>query len=464
MPILMLAFFALQLDRANIGNALTDNFLKDIDISQNMFNVGQQLLNAGIVLLEIPSNIILYRLGPKIWISGQIFAWGLVATFQAFQHGLPAFLATRLLLGMLESGFIPGGLFTLSLWYKGGELSKRFALYFIGNGLATAAGGLLAYAILHMRGVAGLAGWQWLFILEGIFTILAGVVFACLFPGSPSNPVSLTGIRYFNDREVMILQQRIVLDDPSKVSKKQHIGLSDIINTLKNAKLWFHITLTTVGLAPTTALWSYAPSIVASFGYDRLAANAMTSIGNWISVFLLIVAGVAADKWGRRGFIVLIAVTIEFIFTVAYKCLPDNSGASLKFGILTMACATCSWWHAVNGSWLSINARSPAERSIRMAMFIMAANCAGIVGGQLFRSDDLPYYHRGWNIAVSFMSLSVALVIGLLILYVVANRRMKKSGNVVTSYNVYTDDKGRDPAVLEQASNDQTPKQQLYNF
>ena len=98
------------------------------------------------------------------------------------------------------------------------------------------------------------------------------------------------------------------------------------------------------------------------------------------------------------------------------------------------------------------------------AMFIMAANCAGIVGGQLFRSDDLPYYHRGWNIAVSFMSLSVALVVGLLILYVVANRRMKKSGNVVTSYNVYTDDKGRDPAVLEQASNDQTPKQQLYNF
>lgn len=63
---------------------------------------------------------------------------------------------------------------------------------------------------------------------------------------------------------------------------------------LRNAKLWFHITLTTVGLAPTTALWSYAPSIVASFGYDRLAANAMTSIGNWISVFLLIVAGIAA--------------------------------------------------------------------------------------------------------------------------------------------------------------------------
>ena len=94
----------------------------------------------------------------------------------------------------------------------------------------------------------------------------------------------------------------------------------------------------------------------------------------------------------------------------------------------------------------------------------MAANCAGIVGGQLFRSDDLPYYHRGWNIAVAFMSLSVALVIGLLILYAVANRRMKKSGNVVASYNVYTDDKGRDPAVLEQAPNEQAPKQQLYNF
>lgn len=137
MRLLMLAFFALQLDRGNIGNALTDNFLKDVGIvrsppasdvfrnltewrlqTQNEFNVGQQLLSLGIVLLEVPANLVLYKIGAQRWLSIQVVAWGLVSTFQAFQHGLPAFLVTRLLLGLAEGGFIPGGLFTITSWCK----------------------------------------------------------------------------------------------------------------------------------------------------------------------------------------------------------------------------------------------------------------------------------------------------------------------------------------------------------
>lgn len=90
----------------NIGNALTDNFMEDVSISQGQFNVGQQLLSLGIVLWEIPSNMVLYRIGPSLWLTGQIFTWGLVATFQSFQHGVGPYLATRFLLGTCESGFI----------------------------------------------------------------------------------------------------------------------------------------------------------------------------------------------------------------------------------------------------------------------------------------------------------------------------------------------------------------------
>ena len=118
---------------------------------------------------------------------------------------------------------------------------------------------------------------------------------------------------------------------------------------------------------------------------------------------------------------------LEFIFTLAYKCLPDDAHRATKYALLTLASATCSWWHAVNGSWIAVNAKSPADRSIRMAMFIMAANCAGIVGGQLFRADDKPFYHRGWTIAVAFMAFSVAVVSVLLALYAVANKRLIKA-------------------------------------
>jgi hypothetical protein len=100
----------LQLERGNISNALTDNFLVDVGITQDQFNTGQALLYLGIILLEIPSNYCLQLLGPSIWISSQVFAFGLVATLQSFQKGYGGYLASRIMLGVVECGYIPGTL------------------------------------------------------------------------------------------------------------------------------------------------------------------------------------------------------------------------------------------------------------------------------------------------------------------------------------------------------------------
>lgn len=110
LPLLTLGFFCLQLDRGNIANAITDSFREDINITQDQFNVGQQMLSLGIVLFEIPSNMILYRVGPGKWLTLQLFLFGTVSTFQAWQNDYGSFIASRLLLGITESGFIPGGL------------------------------------------------------------------------------------------------------------------------------------------------------------------------------------------------------------------------------------------------------------------------------------------------------------------------------------------------------------------
>ena len=118
LPLLFLGFFGLQLDRGNIANALTDTILKDLDITQDTINTGTQVLSAGIIIFEIPSNVLLQRVGAQKWITGQIIAWGLVATFQSFVKSRSTFLATRFLLGACEAGFIPGTLYYLSRWYR----------------------------------------------------------------------------------------------------------------------------------------------------------------------------------------------------------------------------------------------------------------------------------------------------------------------------------------------------------
>ena len=204
-------------------------------ISQLQFNVGQQLLSLGIVLFEIPSNMALYKLGPGKWLSLQLFLFGLVSTFQAFQTNRAGFLVTRFLLGVTESGYIPGGLWTVSTWYTRSETAKRVMVFFFGSMLSQAVTKLLAYAILHMRGVAGYPGWFWLFVLMGAFTILSGCVLACCLPDSYENPRSwfLPKHAFFSERELHILRNRIQIDDPNKRRTRHHIGISSFKKTVR---------------------------------------------------------------------------------------------------------------------------------------------------------------------------------------------------------------------------------------
>ena len=200
--------------------------MENVGINQDQFNVGQQMLSLGIVLFEIPSNMILYRVGPGKWLTLQLFLFGVVSTFQAFQGNYSSFIATRFLLGVTESGFIPGGLWTLSTWYTRKETAKRVMIFYFGNQFGQASSKLLAYGILHMRGVDGRPGWFWLFTIMGAFTLASGLVFGFFLPDSFRNPHStfLPRVNIFTQRELHILQSRVTMDDPMKGKKKKHIG------------------------------------------------------------------------------------------------------------------------------------------------------------------------------------------------------------------------------------------------
>lgn len=171
--------------------------------------------------------MILYRVGPGKWLTIQLFLFGLVSTFQAWQTSYSGFLATRFLLGVTESGYIPGGLWTLSTWYTKQETAKRVMVFFFGNMFGQASAKLIAYGILHMRGVAGYPGWFWLFIIMGGFTILSGILLGFCLPDSFANPRSwfLPKFCFFTERELYILQTRVQIDDPNKSKKRHHIGI-----------------------------------------------------------------------------------------------------------------------------------------------------------------------------------------------------------------------------------------------
>ncbi|KAJ5807707.1 hypothetical protein N7447_011163 [Penicillium robsamsonii] len=164
LPLLVVGFASYQLDRTNIASALTGNFATVISVDQNIINLGNQLMFLGVILLEIPSNVILHRIGPRQWISGQVCVFGTVACLQILVRSKLGFLLTRTCLGLAEAGYIPGAMYTLSTWYTKEELTKRIAIFFFGMFGGTAVSPLLGAALLKLDGKHGLFGWQWIFL------------------------------------------------------------------------------------------------------------------------------------------------------------------------------------------------------------------------------------------------------------------------------------------------------------
>ncbi|GLA01257.1 hypothetical protein AnigIFM60653_011506 [Aspergillus niger] len=334
-PILALAFFGLQIDRGNISAALTSTITEDLGVTTNQINIGTQLLSAGIVITEIPSNIILQRIGPQVWLSAQLIAWGLVGTFQAFVQSYPAYLATRLLLGLLEGGFIPGALYYLSTWYKRPETSFRTTLFFYGQMFAGATSSLISAGLLKLDGKCGLAGWRWIFLVEGLITIFAAILFILFIPkkaGDGSPLISMGRWSYFSPREKRIILDRVLLDDPLKTREHIKITGRDIWKTVTQTTTLQHMLITLVAMSGFQGLNTYTPSMIKSFGFSAVRANALASV---------------------------------------------------------------PVMHVLNVGWLSFYCKTPQERSISMALIVMSANLSGISGAQIFRSSDAPLYIHG---------------------------------------------------------------------
>ncbi|KAH0842970.1 alternative sulfate transporter [Fonsecaea pedrosoi] len=376
MPLLTLGFFCLQLDRGNMANAITDDFMEDVGITQNQFNVGQQMLSLGIVLFEIPSNMILYRVGPGKWLTLQLFLFGTVSTFQAFQKSYGSFIATRFLLGITESGFIPGGLWTLSTWYTRKETAKRVMIFYFGNQFGQASAKLLAYGILHMRGVGGKSGWFWLFVLMGSFTVLSGLILGFFLPDSFKNPRStfLPNVKIFTDREIHILNTRVMIDDPMKGKKKKRIGRLAFKKAFSHWRMWVHVIITLANNGPQRAFDTYAPTIVRSFGFAALSSNALASVGLFLQIPVSFSFSYVSDHFSRRGETVIAGLSMHLLGYIFNRIFTEID-----------------------------------NRGVRV---IMGANIAGIYGAQIFRQDDRPRYRRAFSVNCAVLAVGLGLAIG----------------------------------------------------
>lgn len=267
-----LMFFALQLDRGNISQALSDTLLDDLGLSTNDYNTGQTIFFLTFLFAELPSQLISKKIGPDNWIPIQMVSWSLVASLQSLVTGRSSYWACRALLGLIEGGFIPDNILYLSYWYTSSELPIRLSFFWFSYQFTSIVSAFLAYGILHMAGINGMAGWRWLFALEGTLTGIIGIVSYFYLPPSPTQTASRFRGKdgWFNEREEKIMVNRVLRDDPSKgdMHNRQALSPSMFWECLKDYHLW---PVYLLGL--TWALPSIPMSSVSSLARMLLASG-----------------------------------------------------------------------------------------------------------------------------------------------------------------------------------------------
>ncbi|WVQ82083.1 hypothetical protein IAT38_004211 [Cryptococcus sp. DSM 104549] len=424
LPIFSLAFFWMALDRSNVSGVLTSTILKDTGITQDQINIGSSLLWLGVVLLEIPSNVALQRIGPHRWIPIQIIVWGLAETLSCLVKNKEGWWAARLFLGLLESGFIPGSLYTLSQWYTRAELTKRTALFFLGNILSTAFGSLISAGCIKLHGKGGLSGWQWIFIIDGVATITCGIIALLLLPSSPRHTGGgIRGRGWFTEREADVYLARLEADDSLK-SKETHlwIGWRDIWNVLSNWRLWPHLIMCLSGLQAGNGAGAWSGTILKSLGFTSVKANLLLVPGPIFNGFSSVALAHFGDKYDRRGIFIFFSSIWTLAGLIALYKLPILSGGNWGFYAAMVVTAAAPSWQAFNVTWVALNARTPAERSITYAVYIGCSNLGGVYGNQVFRANDAPLYRRAWAATMALGAIWSAFTLAQIVQYQWSNK------------------------------------------
>ncbi|KAA1467780.1 MFS general substrate transporter [Dentipellis sp. KUC8613] len=427
-------FFALDLDRSNISQANTDNFLQDLKITTNDFNLGNTLFRLAFLIAELPSQLVSKRLGPDIWIPSQMVLWSVVSWSQYWLSGRGSFLATRFLLGFLQGGFIPDVVLYLSYFYTKTELPIRLAWFWVSNYLTDIVAAFLATGILKLRGHNGRSGWRYLFLIEGLFTCLTGVLSYFMMPAGPTQTKAWFRPKgWFTDREETIMVNRVLRDDPSKsdMHNRQGLSVKMIWQALCDWHMWPLYLLGLTHMIPTGTPQVYLTLSLRNLGFSTTTSNLLSIPAYVIGTIGLLITAYLSEVINSRVLSTVILQIWSLPLLVALYTFNAHTSQWVYYAVITLVVGF-PYVHPIQVAWASRNSHSVRTRTVSASVYNMFVQAGAIIYANIYQAKDKPLYKAGNRALIGINCMNLALYAFTFFFYRILNKRREKKWDSMT--------------------------------
>ncbi|EJU03913.1 MFS general substrate transporter [Dacryopinax primogenitus] len=395
-PFCTLIYLFCGLDRANIGNAATDNFTQDLGMPATAINTATSWFIITYVPFMPITTYFGRRVGQPLFLGVAGFCWGILTLSQAFIKTEAQLIAIRLLVGFFESGFFSTAAAYISIFYPRFNLAFRISMFFFAYAISGGFGGLIAYGAFNISG--SLYGWQYLFLIEGSLTILLALITPFWLPTSPGTAWFLT------PAERHYAEKRMVMDSSENLADAHRISKRDILETLKDWKLWMMLPCAMITTMGPTGFTTFLPLVVKGLGYSGAMANLMSVPPYIAGACLVLLFCWSSDRHHERCIHIVIGLTIVIIGLALTVALPEEQ-VHARYGALIVLLAGTFIATPLNASWLAGNTPDPGKRALVLA-FNGWGNIAQVFSSELFQSKYGPSYSFSMKVLLGLMILA----------------------------------------------------------
>ncbi|EEP79537.1 conserved hypothetical protein [Uncinocarpus reesii 1704] len=421
LPVLCVLYLLAFLDRVNISNAVIFKLREDLNITTGtQYNTALTIFFVPYVLFEIPSNILLKKLRPHLWLSVCMFLFGLTTLCQGLVQNYAGLLATRFFLGLFETGMFPGCFYLMGMWYKRTEAQKRFSFFFSSTTLAGAFGGLLASAIGKMDGLSGYNGWRWIFILEGLLTCVVAFAWYFLIPDFPED------VKWMTEEERAFIKAKLA-KDVGDAGRDVSISWKDVIDVVKDYKVLLGGLMYFGMIVPAYGYAYFAPTIIKTYGYSPIKTQ-LYSIPPWAVAFVFaMLIAYLSDRVKHRFLFAMFPICLAMAGFGIVRNVHGLATRHTQYAALFLITMGAYSAMPIIICWYAMNLSGHKRRSIGTGWQIGFGNIGGIVATYSFLEKDKPNYIPGHTICISFLALAAAACIVYLGLLLYRNKSRDKA-------------------------------------